>query len=130
MADATVSQGRREETLPRAAEAAPVAVPRVRAFAIRPLAWLWAGIVGVIGAFLVFGTVRIGAGNWTGLRMSVRRIWSHFVRFLAEQGASAAVITGVTVVAVAALIGSAAVLWLAFAVKDEAGEPLEDSASQ
>lgn len=127
MADATVTQGRREEPLPLAEKPASVS-PRLRTFASRPLALLWAGIVVAIVIFLAFGTVRIGAGNWTGLRMSVRRIWGHFTRFLVDEGASTAIVAGVTAAAVASLLGAAVVLWLAFAVRDDRGEPSSDDA--
>lgn len=127
MADATVSQGRRDDPLPLAKEPASVA-PRLRTFASRPLAILWAGIVAAIVIFLAFGTVRIGAGNWIGLRMPVRRIWTHFTRFLLDEGASTAMIAGVTAAAIASLLGAAVILWLAFAVRDDRGEPASDDA--
>ena len=123
MADATVTQGRREEPLPLSKEPAAVAAPRMRTLATRPLALLWSGIVIAIVLFLAFGTVRIGAGNWIGLRMPVRRIWGQFTRYLTEQGASAAMVAGVTAVAAVSLLGAAVVLWLAFAVEDARDDP-------
>lgn len=126
MADATVTQGRREEPLPPTREPAAVAAPRMRTFAIRPPVVLWAGIVVAVAAFLVLGTVRIGAGNWIGARMPVRRIWGHFTRYLTEEGASTAIVAAVSAAAGAALLGAAVVLWLAFAVKDAPGEPPTD----
>jgi hypothetical protein len=90
---------------------------------------LWAGICFAIVVFLAFGTVRIGAGNWLGLRMSVRRVWSHYTRFLVEEGASAPTIAAVTAVAIASLLGAAVVLWLAFGVRDSPGNPPSDDVS-
>lgn len=130
MADATVTQVRREETLPLAQEPAPAVGTRVSAVLPRPLSLLWAGIVIAIAVFLAFGTVRIGAGNLSGLRMPVRRIWSRFTTFLTEEGASAAMIFGVTAAAVLALIGAAVVLWLAFSLRDNPGDPAPDDSRE
>jgi len=131
VADATVTQGRREDALPLAKEPASIAAPRVAAVVSRPLALLWFGIVIAIGAFLAVGTVRIGAGNWAGMRMSVRRIWVHFSRFLTEQGASAVMVGAVTLAAAAALLGAAALLWLALSLKDHPSDPpVEDPAGK
>jgi hypothetical protein len=118
VADATVTQGRREESLPISEEPAPTVGTRVRAVVPRPLLLLWAGIVVAIIVFLVFGTVRIAAGDWIGLRLPVRRIWARFTTYLVEEGATGAMVVGVTAVALLALLGSAVVLWLAFALRD------------
>ena len=130
MADATVTQGRREEPLPLAQEPVPAVAHRVTAILPRPLSLLWAGIVVAITAFLAFATVRIGAGNWIGLRMPVRRIWSRFTTFLVEESASGAMVLGVTAVAVVALLGSAVVLWLAFALRDLPDVPVLDDSHE
>ena len=105
-----------------AEEPAPAAGTRVRMVVPRPLSLLWAAIVVAIIAFLVFGTVRIGAGTWIGLRLPVRRIWARFTTYLVEEGASEAMVAGVIAVALLALIGSAVVLWLAFALRDQPGD--------
>jgi hypothetical protein len=52
------------------------------------------------------------------LRLPVRRIWARFTTYLVEEGASGAMVVGVTAVALLALLGSAVVLWLAFALRD------------
>ena len=130
MADATVTQGRREEALPLAAEPARAVAPRVTVAMPRPLSLLWAGIVVAVIAFLAFGTVGIGAGNWIGLRMTVRRIWSRFTAFLIEEGASGAMVLGVTAAAAMALLGAAVLLWLAFSLKDLPGDPAPDDARE
>ena len=96
----------------------PAVSTRVSAVVPRPLSLLWAGIVVAIIAFLVLGTVRIGAGNWIGLRLPVRRIWARFTTYLVEEGASGAMVVGVAAAALLALLGSAVVLWLAFALRD------------
>ena len=126
MADATVTQGGRDEPLPLAKDSPPVVSSRLTAFLPRPLSLLWAGIVGATIAFLAFATVRIGAGNWIGLRLPVRRIWARFAGFLVEEGASGAVVFGVTAAAIVALLGSAVVLWMAFALKDGPTDPAAD----
>ena len=79
MADLTVARTQREETrtLPAEAPAEPVA----RSFPMLPrlLMVLWAVSVLATVGFLVFGTLRIGAGNWIGRRMPIRLIWSRFL---------------------------------------------------
>jgi hypothetical protein len=64
------------------------------------------------------------------LRLPVRRIWARFTTYLVEEGASGAMVAGVATVALLALLGSAVVLWLAFALRDhpddrEPGDPRE-----
>ena len=111
-------------------EAATGAVPRLRAAIPNPKAFLWAGFVVGVAAFLAFGAVRIGAGNWTAWRMSVRLIWTRFTDYLVEQGASAGIVLGVTAAAVASLLGSAVVLWLSFSLKDARNESAPDDISE
>lgn len=117
--------------MPIALEPAPIAAPRWSPIVARPLVLLCGAIVVAIGVFLAFGSIRIGAGNWIGLRMPVRRIWAHFTRFLNDEGASAAMVFGVTAAALVTLLGAAVVLWLAFALKDDPGDSaVEDTAGQ
>jgi hypothetical protein len=92
----------------------------------RPLVVLWAGIVVAIAAFLAFGSVRIGAGNWIGLRLPVREVWSRFIDFLVGEVASPALVLVVSAVAAISLIGAGCVLWLAFSLKDAPREPAPD----
>ena len=87
---------------------------------------LWAGLVVATGGFLAFGTLRIGAGNWIGRRMPVLEIWSRFLDFLADHGASGMLIFIVTAAAVAALVIAAVALWLALALRDAPPEPAAD----
>ena len=80
---------------------------------------IWAGFALFIVGFLSLGTVRVGAGNWIGRRMSVVRIWQYFVDFLADKSAAAPMIAGVAVVALFAVLGAIYLLWLAFGLRDE-----------
>ncbi len=80
---------------------------------------IWAGFALFIVGFLSLGTVRVGAGNWIGRRMSIVRIWQHFVDFLADKGAAAPLIAGVAVVALFAVLGAIYLLWLAFGLRDD-----------
>ena len=90
---------------------------------------LWAGSVLATVAFLATGVLRIGAGNWIGRRMPVRVIWSRFLEFLADLGASGPLIFLVAAAAVAALILSAVALWLALGIRDAPPEPVVDTAA-
>lgn len=119
MTDATVPTVSRDErvTLPaeRAAEEPGASSPRRS----RALLALWAALVLLLVAFLWFGSVRIGAGNWVGRRMDVPAIWDRFTGYLADQGATPALVTTVTLAAVVALAGSALVVLLAFTMRDD-----------
>jgi hypothetical protein len=108
---------RREEPATKAAARSVLALPRA-------LTLLWAGIVIAIAGFIALGSVRIGAGNWIGLRLPVREIWSRFIDYLVGEGASPAMVLVVTAAAAFALVGAACVLWLSFSVKDA---PIESS---
>lgn len=130
MADVTVARGQREEmrTLPAEASAEPaaqsfLALPRL-------LVVLWTGFVLATVAFLVIGTLRIGAGNWIGRRMPVPVIWSRFLEFLTDLGASGPLIFLVAAAAVAALILSAIALWLALGLRDVPPEPVVETAAE
>lgn len=118
MADATVPRRRQDEALAppdeREAEAsvASAASPRW------PLLVLWALFALGVVLFLTLGTVRVGAGNWLGRRMTVPRIWGRFLDFLADQGASQPVVAVVVAAAVIAIVGSVGLVWLAFGVQD------------
>lgn len=129
MADVTVARARREEmrTLPTEASAEG----DVQSFPALPrlLVVLWAGSVLATVAFLATGTLRIGAGNWIGRRMPVRLIWSRFLEFLTDLGASGSLIFLVAATAVTALILSAVALWLALGLRDAPAEPVVDPAA-
>jgi hypothetical protein len=85
----------------------------------RPLAVLWAGMVIALIAFLAFGSLRIGAGNWIGRRMPVRNVWSRFLEYLTDQGASPALVTVVVAAAAVTLVTAAYLLWLSFSLEDQ-----------
>jgi hypothetical protein len=117
VADATVPRTRQEEALVLPDESAiEIAVPVSRR--PRVLTILWATFAVLIVSFLLFGTVRVEAGNWNGRRMRVTQIWERFVEFLTDQGASAAATAVVTVAAGVALIGGIWLVWLAFGIRD------------
>ena len=103
-----------------------------RSFPVLPrsLMILWAGIVLVTGGFLVTGTVRIGAGNWIGRRMPVREIWSRFLSFLTDLGASGPLILLVTAAAIVSLLVAALAFWLALALRDTPPESAADTSAE
>jgi hypothetical protein len=129
VADVTVARAQREEMRTLSAEAS--AEGDVQSFPALPrlLVILWAGSVLATVAFLAVGTLRIGAGNWIGRRMPVRLIWSRFLEFLTDLGASGPLIFFVAAAAVASLILSAVALWLALGLRDAPPEPVVDSAA-
>lgn len=96
----------------------------------RPLVILWVGMVAAIVVFVALGSLRIGAGNWIGRRMPIREIWSRFIGYLADEGASAMIVLGVTLAAAITLIGAAYALWLAFALKDAPVASLPDDPAE
>jgi hypothetical protein len=126
VADATVARAQREEVL-----TVPAGVPVERGaqpFPALPrsLIILWVGVVLATGGFLVIGRLRIGAGHWIGRRMPAREVWSRFLGFLTEHGASGPLILIVTASAIAALVIAALALWLALALRDGPPESAAD----
>jgi hypothetical protein len=79
---------------------------------------LWVLIVTAIAAYLIAGTARVGAGSWIGRRMPVRVIWTDFLGWLADQGASPLLIAAIVAAAAISLALIAALLWLAFTLRD------------
>jgi hypothetical protein len=130
VADVTVARVQREElrTLPAEAPAEPVA--RSLPALPRLLKILWAGSVLATVGFLALGTLRIGAGNWIGRRMPVRLIWSRFLDFLTNLGASAPLVFLVAAAAIAALVLSAVALWLALGLRDASSESAADTSAE
>jgi hypothetical protein len=130
VANVTVARVQREEMRTLAAEAP--AEPVARSFPALPriLKILWAGSVLATVGFLAFGTLRIGAGNWIGRRMPVRLIWSRFLDFLTDLGASGPLIFLVAAAAIAALVMSAIALWLALGLRDAASESAADKSAE
>jgi hypothetical protein len=127
VADVTVARAQREEMHTLTAETSAEA--DVQSFQALPrlLVVLWVGSVLATVAFLAMGTLRVGAGNWIGRQMLVRVIWSRFLEFLTDLGASGPLIFLVTAVAIAALVLSAVGLWLALGLRDAPPDPVADT---
>ena len=130
MADVTVARAQREETRTLPAEAPAELVIQSFPALPRSLMVLWAGLILAIGGFLVTGTLRIGAGHWIGRRLPVREIWSRFLGFLTDLGASGLLVLFVVAAAIAALVMAALALWLALALRDAPPEPAADSSAE
>ena len=130
MADVTVARAGREELLTLPKEMPAETVRRSLPALPRSLMILWAGLVLATAGFLVFGRLRIGAGNLIGRRMPAREIWSSFVGFLSDHGASGPVVLLVTAAAVTALVIAALTVWLALGLRDappdSAADPTEE----
>ena len=130
MADITVARAQREEMLRLPAEAPADEVARPFPALPRSLIILWAGLVVATGGFLVTGRLRIGAGNWIGRRMPAREIWSRFLEFLTDHGASGPLILIVTAAAIVALVIAALAFWLALALRDAPPESAADISAE
>jgi hypothetical protein len=96
----------------------------------RSLMILWAGLVLATGGFLVIGRLRIGAGHLIGRRLPAREVWSRFLGFLTDHGASGPLILVVTAAASVALIIAAIALWLALALRDAPPESVADTPAE
>src|SRR5688500_19535381 len=114
--------------LPAEAPAEEVARP----FPVLPrsLMILWAGMVLATAGFLVTGRLRIGAGNWIGRRMPAREIWSRYLDFLTDHGASGVLVSVVTAAAIATLVIAAIAFWLALALRDAPPESAADTSAE
>ena len=130
MADVSVARAQREEMLPLAAERPAKAAARSFPVLPRSLMILWAGMVLVTGGFLLTGTIRIGAGNWIGRRMPVPEIWSRFLSFLTDLGASGPLILLVTAAAIMSLLVAALAFWLALALRDTPPESAAETSAE
>ena len=130
MADVTVARAGREELLTLPKEMPAETVRRSLPALHRSLMILWAGLVLVTAGFLVTGRLKIGAGNWIGRRMPAREIWSRFVGFLTEHGASGPVVLLVTAAAVVALVIAALSFWLALELRDAPPESAADPTAE
>jgi hypothetical protein len=130
VADVTVARAQREEMVRLPAEAPAGEVARLFPALPRSLIVLWAGLVVATGGFLVTGRLRIGAGNWIGRRMPAREIWSRFLDFLADHGASGPLIPIVTAAAIASLLIAALAFWLALALRDAPPESAADISAE
>ena len=130
MADVTVARAQREEMLTLPAEAS--AERAIRSFPALPrsLMVLWVGLVLATGSFLVSGRLRIGAGNWIGRRLSALEIWSRFLDFLTDHGASGPLVLIVTAAAIVALVLAALAFWLALALRDAPQESTADVSAE
>ena len=118
MAEAVAPRQRHDEPAD-VASAAPAArsLARLVRFADLRRIVLAAAVVGLT-VFLLSGAVRVGAGNWFGRRMSVRQIWTRFLDYLTELGASPVVVAAVAGAAIVALVAAACALWLALSLED------------
>ena len=130
MAEVTVARAQREEMLTLPAEAPAERVAGSLPALPRSLMILWAGLVLTIGGFLVTGRLRIGAGRSIGRRQSVGEIWSRFLGFLTDHGASGSLILVVTAAAIAALVIAALAFWLALALRDAPPESAADISAE
>jgi hypothetical protein len=130
VAEVTVARAQREEMLTLPAEAPAQAAARSFPALPRSLMILWAGLVLLTAGFLVTGTLRIGAGNWIGRRMPPREIWSRFIDFLTDHGASGPLVLFVTAAAIVALLIAALALWLALALRDAPPESVADASAE
>jgi hypothetical protein len=130
VADVTVARAQREELLTLPKEAPAETVGRSFPALPRSLMILWAGLVLATAGFLVAGRLRIGAGNWIGRRMPARDIWSRFVGFLTDHGASAPMVLLVTAAAVVALVIAAFSFWLALGLGDAPPESAADPTAE
>jgi hypothetical protein len=118
VADATAPPARRDDAF-ELAEAATRELPASRlGSAVWPLVG-WAAFAAGLSLFIFFGSVRVESGLWDGRRMRVSRIWSRFVEYLGEQGATPGNIALVSTAVAFALLGSLALVWLALRVSDQ-----------
>ena len=118
MAEVTVARTQRDDVLERPSEAATEAIVSAVPVPSRPLVLLWIALALGTVAFLALGSLRIGAGNRIGRRMPVRESWSNFLAYLADQGASPALVIAIVAAAVIALIAAGIAVWLAFGLRD------------
>jgi hypothetical protein len=130
VADVTVARAQREEMLTLPAEAPAQAANREFPALPRSLMILWAGLVLATGGFLMMGTLRIGAGNWIGRRMPVREIWSRFLAYLTDRGASEPLVLFVAAAAIVSLLVAALAFWLALALRDDGAESTTDMSAE
>ena len=130
MADLTVARAQREEMLTLPAEAPADDVTRPFPALPRSLMILWGGLVLATGGLLLTGRLRIGAGNWIGRRMPAREIWSRFLDFLTDHGASGPLILVVTAAAILAVVIAALAFWLALALRDAPPESAADISAE
>ena len=130
MADVTVARVQREELRPLPAEAPAQVAARSLPALPRSLMILWAGMVLATAGFLVAGRLRIGAGNWIGRRMPAREIWSRYLGFLTDHGASGTLVFVVTAAAIATLVIAAFAFWLALALRDAPPESARDTSAE
>lgn len=124
MIEATAGTARDDSRV--AASAAPT-VDRRAVAQRRPLVVAVTWLLFTIGLvwFIYAGAVRVGAGQWYGQRLRVRVIWSRFVDFLADKGATAIMVGLVGVAAIATLIGSLLLLWMVLRLRESDPETTE-----
>jgi hypothetical protein len=130
VADVTVARAQREELRPLPAEAPARVATRSLPALPRSLMILWAGMVLATAGFLLTGRLRIGAGNWIGRRLPAREIWSRYLDFLTDHGASGTLVFVVTAAAIATLVIAAFAFWLALALRDAPSESAADASAE
>jgi hypothetical protein len=130
VADVTVARAQREELLTLPTEVPAETARRSLPALPRSLMILWAGLVLATAGFLVTGRLRIGAGNWMGRRMPAREIWSRFVDFLTDHGASEPLVLLVTAAAVVTLVVAALSFWLALGLRDAPPQSAADPTAE
>ena len=129
MVEVVVSRQQREDGFASTSEARPANSTSRPLRVITPLRVLWAAMAAGLVTFLLFGSIQVGAGNWFGRRMSVRQIWTRFLDYLSDLGASPGLVVLVAASAGIALAAAAFALWLAFSLRDmSASEPTDDAA--
>ena len=127
MADVTVPRARHDGPLALPEEPKTETAAHADLALSRPLVLLWVTMVAALLAYLLFGTVRFGAGNWIGRRMPLREVWTRFLEYLTNQGTSPAVILAVTAAAGITAVGIGCALWLALGLRDFPSEqPVDD----
>jgi hypothetical protein len=94
----------------------------------RHLALLWLAFAIATAGFLAVGSIVVRAGDWIDQPLRVRDVWSRFLRYLVDQGASPALVVVVAAAATIALLGAAYALWLALALEDQQPVPASDDA--
>ena len=129
MAEVTVARAQRDDVLERPPEAVTKSLIWSIPALSRSLVVLWIALILGTVAFLTLGSLRIGAGNRIGRRVSVHEIWSSFLAYLAEQGAPQPLVVAVVVAAGIAMIAAGVALWLAFGLRDVYPQSLNDEST-
>lgn len=123
MADAIARQaqdGSEDAALATSPRAERRAVPWARA-----RMWGWLALCALFAAFLLLGSVTVGAGNWNGWHMRIVRIWQRFTEYLVGEGASWGIVLAVSGTALVAIAGGALLVLLAVGLRNSSDEPTD-----